>query len=220
MAKIRDFTNGLIHCIGACLSLAGLVLLIIFAAIHGDAYDIVSFTLFGTSLFLLYLFSTLYHWLNIGPKGLNVFRKFDNIMIYILIASSYTPICLGPLRGPWGWSLFGVIWGLAVLGVILSAVWTKVPKVVTNSIYFTMGWLILIAISPLINIYKEAGISYSLWLLVLSGLFYTISGIFYILKIPKNKILKFFGFHEILHISILIGSILQYVFLFKYIVIL
>ncbi len=219
MAKIRDFTNGLIHCIGACFSLAGLVLLIIFASINGDAYDIVSFTLFGTSLFLLYLFSTLYHWLNIGPKGLNVFRKFDNIMIYILIAASYTPICLGPLRGAWGWSLFGVIWGLAVLGILLSAIWTKVPKVVTNSIYFTMGWLIIIAISPLINIYKEANLLYSLCLLVISGLLYTISGILYILKIPKNKIFKHFGFHEILHISILIGSIFEYIFIFKYIVI-
>lgn len=219
MAKIRDFTSGLIHCIGSSLSLAGLVLLIIWAALSGDAYDIVSFSLFGSSLFLLYLFSTLYHWLNLGPKGMSVFRKFDNIMIYIFIASSYTVICLGPLRGPWGWSLFGVIWGLAVLGIILSAIWTKVPKALTNSIYFTMGWLILIGISPLIQVYKNAGLLYSLWLLVISGLIYTISGILYILKIPKNKLFIHFGSHEILHLSILLGSIFEYWFIFKYITI-
>ena len=150
---------------------------------------------------------------------MSVFRKFDNIMIYIFIASSYTVICLGPLRGPWGWSLFGVIWGLAVLGIILSAIWTKVPKALTNSIYFTMGWLILIGISPLIQVYKNAGLLYSLWLLVISGIIYTISGILYILKIPKNKLFIHFGSHEILHLSILLGSIFEYWFIFKYITI-
>jgi hemolysin III len=113
MAKVRDLVSGLTHCVGAALSLVGLVLLIVFSAIYGTAYHVVSFTIFGVGLFLLYLFSTLYHWLNISEKGITVFRKFDHIMIYILIAASYTPICLVPLRGPWGWSLFGIIWGLA-----------------------------------------------------------------------------------------------------------
>ena len=88
MAKVRDLVSGLTHCIGAALSLVGLVLLIVFSSIWGDAYDIVSFTIFGTALFLLYLFSTLYHWLNIGEKGIRVFKKFDHIMIYVLIAAT------------------------------------------------------------------------------------------------------------------------------------
>ena len=148
MAKVRDLVSGLTHCIGAALSLVGLVLLIVFAAIYGNAYHVVSFTIFGVGLFLLYLFSTLYHWLNISEKGITVFRKFDHIMIYILIAASYTPVCLVSLRGPWGWSLFGVIWGLAVLGTILSAIWIKAPRSITTTIYIIMGWVVIIAIYP------------------------------------------------------------------------
>ena len=106
MAKVRDLVSGLTHCIGAVLSLAGLVVLIVFSALYGTTYHVVSFTIFGASLFLLYLFSTLYHWLNISEKGIKIFRKFDHIMIYILIAASYTPVCLVPLRGPWGWTIF------------------------------------------------------------------------------------------------------------------
>ncbi len=167
MAKVRDLVSGLTHCIGAGLSLVGLVVLIVFAAIWGDAFDIVSFTIFGVGLFLMYLFSTLYHWLNISSKGLNVFRKFDHIMIYILIAASYTPICLGPLRGPWGWSIFGIVWALAVFGTILTALWIKAPRALTTSIYVMMGWIVIIAIIPLVKVFKEANLLYSLlWLLI------------------------------------------------------
>lgn len=217
MAKVRDFMSGLTHCIGAALSLAGLVVLIVFAAIWGDAYDVVSFTIFGVGLFLLYLFSTLYHWLNISEKGIRVFRKFDHIMIYILIASSYTPVCLGPLRGPWGWSLFGVVWGFAILGTILSAIWIKAPRALTTNIYLAMGWVVLIAIYPLVQVYKEANLLYSLWWLLIGGIFYTIGGIIYALKKPKNKIFKHFGFHEIFHIFVMLGSACQYWFILRYI---
>ena len=182
MAKVRDLVSGLTHCIGAVLSLAGLVVLIVFASLKGDAFDIVSFTIFGVGLFLLYLFSTLYHWLNISEKGLTVFKKFDHIMIYILIAASYTPICLGPLRGAWGWSIFGIIWGFAVLGTILTAVWIKAPRALTTSIYISMGWTVLIAIFPLIKTFNNAGMLYSLLWLLLGGIFYTIGGIIYGLK--------------------------------------
>ena len=135
MAKVRNLINGLTHCIAAALSLVGLVMLIIFAAFYGDAYDVISFTIFGTALFLLYLFSTLYSWLNISEKWLNVFKKFVHIMIYILIAATYTPICLGPLRGPWGWSIFGIIWGFAILGTIFAAIWIKIPRFLFTIFY-------------------------------------------------------------------------------------
>ena len=216
MAKVRDFTSGLTHCIGAALSLIGLVILIIFAAINGDAFDVVSFTIFGTALLLTYLFSTLYHWLNIGEKGLSVFRRFDHIMIYLLIAATYTPVCLGPLRGPWGWSIFGVVWGFAVLGIIFSAIWIKAPRAVTTTIYLVMGWVVLIALVPLINVYKQANLLYSLWWLAAGGFFYTIGGIIYALKWPKQK-LKQFGFHEIFHIFVMLGSACQYWFILNYI---
>lgn len=216
MAKVRDLVSGLTHCIGAVLSLAGLVVLIVFAAIWGDSYDVVSFTIFGVGLFLLYLFSTLYHWLNISEKGIIIFKKFDHIMIYILIASSYTPICLGPLRGAWGWSIFGIIWGFAVLGTILTAVWIKAPRVFTTGIYIAMGWIVIVAIYPLIKVFNDANMSYTLWWLVAGGIFYTIGGLIYALKWPKLN-LKHFGFHEIFHIFVMLGSACHYWFILRYV---
>ena len=216
MAKVRDLVSGLTHCIGASLSLIGLVILIVFAAIWGDAYDVVSFTIFGVGLFLLYLFSTLYHWLNISEKGLTVFKKLDHIMIYILIAASYTPICLGPLRGPWGWSIFGVVWGFAVLGTILTSIWIKAPRALTTSIYIAMGWVVIIAIYPLVKVFSDAGLLYSLLWLLAGGIFYTIGGLIYGLKWPKINF-KHFGFHEIFHVFVMLGSACQYWFILKYV---
>ena len=216
MAKVRDLVSGLTHCIGAGLSLIGLVVLIVFAAIWGDAFDVVSFTIFGLGLFLMYLFSTLYHWLNISEKALTVFRKFDHIMIYILIASSYTPICLGPLRGPWGWTIFGIVWGIAVLGIVLTSLWIKAPRALTTTIYIAMGWIVIIALIPLIRVFQDAGLLYSLVWLTLGGVFYTIGGIIYGLKWPKINF-KHFGFHEIFHIFVMLGSACQYWFILRYV---
>ncbi len=217
MTKVRDFMSGLTHCIGAVLSLAGLVVLICFASIFGDSYDIVSFTIFGITLILMYLFSTLYHWLNISEKGIKVFKKLDHIMIYILIAGSYTPVCLGPLRGPWGWSIFGVVWTLAIFGTILSSIWISAPRGLTTSIYIGMGWLALLIIKPLIEVFNNSGLLYSLLWLVLGGIFYTIGGIIYGLKIPKTKF-KQFGFHEIFHIFVMLGSFCHYWFVLNYVI--
>lgn len=216
MAKVRDFVSGLTHCVGAALSVAGLPILVVTAALKGDAYDIVSYSIFGSGLVLLYLFSTLYHWLNISERGINVFRKFDHIMIYILIACSYTPVCLGPLRGPWGWSIFGIVWGFAVLGTILSAIWIKAPRALTTTIYIIMGWMVVFAAYPLIKVFKEANLLYSLIWLLIGGLFYTIGGIIYWKKVPKNKILGF-GFHEIFHVFVMLGSFCQYWFILNYV---
>ena len=137
-------------------------------------------------------------------------------MIYVLIATSYTPVCLGPLRGPWGWSIFGVVWGLAVLGIIFSSIWIKAPRALTASLYLIMGWVVLVAIVPLINVYKEANLLYSLWWLVIGGIFYTFGGIIYALKWPKTKF-KQFGFHEIFHIFVMFGSACQYWFILNYV---
>lgn len=218
MAKVRDLVSGLTHCIGAGLSLIGLIILIVFAALKGDTYDLISFIIFGVGLFLLYLFSTLYHWLNISEKGITVFRKLDHIMIYVLIAASYTPVCLGPLRGPWGWTILGIIWGLAIIGTILTSVWIKAPRALTTSIYVAMGWLVIIAIYPLIQAFKKANLLYSLLWLLIGGIFYTIGGLIYGLKWPKLN-LKHFGFHEIFHIFVMLGSACQYWFILKYVLI-
>ena len=118
---VRDLVSGLTHCIGAGLSVVALVLLIVFASIKGNAYHVVTFTIFGVSLVLMYLFSTLYHWLNISDKGIKVFRKFDHIMINFVIAASYTPICLTALRSTIGWPLFAIVWTLAILSSLIAA---------------------------------------------------------------------------------------------------
>lgn len=174
MKKIKDPVSGFSHLIGMLFSIVGLVFLIIYSAKYGEgAWDVVSFTIFGVALVLLYLFSSLYHLLNLGKTGTRVFKKFDHIMIYILIAATYTPICLGPLRGPWGWSIFGVVWGLAVFGTILTAVWINAPRWLTTSIYIAMGWLIIIMAYPFIITFKEANALNSvLWLLLRRNILY------------------------------------------------
>ncbi len=212
MAKIKDPISGFSHAFGAVLSIAGLVILIVFAAIYGTAWHVVSYTIFGVGLILLYTFSSLYHLLNLKEKAMNVFRKFDHIMIYILIAATYTPVCLTVLRGPWGWSIFGVVWFLAVLGIILTSVWIKAPRWLTTSIYIGMGWIVIVAIYPMIKIFSSLNALNLLWWLVVGGIFYTIGGIIYGLKWPHLKN-KYFGFHEIFHIFILLGSICQYIFI-------
>ena len=212
MAKIKDPISGFSHAFGAVLSIAGLVILIVFAAICGTAWHVVSYTIFGVGLILLYTFSSLYHLLNLKEKAMNVFRKFDHIMIYILIAATYTPVCLTVLRGPWGWSIFGVVWFLAVLGIILTSVWIKAPRWLTTSIYIGMGWIVIVAIYPMIKIFSSLNALNLLWWLVAGGIFYTIGGIIYGLKWSHLKN-KYFGFHEIFHIFILLGSICQYIFI-------
>lgn len=216
MKKIKDPVSGISHLIGAVLSVIGLVFLIVYSAKYGEgAWDVVSFTIFGVGLILLYTFSTLYHMLNIGEKGTRVFRKFDHMMIYVLIAASYTPICLGPIRGPWGFSILGVVWGLAILGIILTAVWLQAPRWLTTSIYIAMGWLVIVMAYPLLTTFKELNALYSLIWLLVGGIFYTIGGVIYGLK-KAPFTTKHFGFHEIFHIFVLLGSICQYWFIFRY----
>lgn len=216
MKKVKEPVSGFSHLIGGVLSVAGLVLLVVYASLYGEgAWDIVSYAIFGTGLVLLYTFSSLYHLLNLGEKGTRVFKKFDHMMIYVLIAASYTPICLGPLRGGWGWSIFGIVWALAVLGIILTAVWIKAPRWLTTSIYIAMGWLVIIMFYPLIKTFYEANALSSLLWLLAGGIFYTIGGVIYGLK-KSPFTTKHFGFHEIFHIFVMLGSFCQFWFIFHY----
>lgn len=212
MKKLKDPVSGLTHLAGAIASIAGLVFLIISAASRHSAIDVVSFTLFGSSLILLYTASALYHLLNMSEKATRILRKIDHIMIYFLIAGTYTPIVLGPLIGGWGWSIFGVVWGLAITGLFLTIFWLKAPRWVTTSIYLSMGWVVIIAVYPMITIFTEKGAFNSLLWLLLGGLSYTIGAVIYGLKWPKLKN-KYFGFHEIFHIFVMIGSLCHYWFI-------
>ena len=217
MKKVKDPVSGFSHLLGAIASIVGLVFLIIWAAKYGEgAWDVVSFTIFGVSMFLLYVCSANYHLFNVGEKATRVLRKLDHIMIYILIAGTYTPICLGPLRGGWGWSIFGVVWGIALLGVFLTIFYLKAPRWITTGLYLAMGWLVVIATYPMIVTFSQAGMLYSLWWLLAGGLLYTMGAIIYALKWPPLKN-KYFGFHEIFHIFILLGSFCLYWFIIRYV---
>ena len=135
MKHIKDPVSGFTHLAWAVLSVVGLIFLVLTAVFNGEgAWDIVSFSIFGVSLILLYTFSSLYHLCNVSEKASAILRKFDHIMIYVLIAGSYTPIALGPLRGGWGWSIFGVVWGIAIIGVFLTIFCFKAPRWITTSL--------------------------------------------------------------------------------------
>jgi hemolysin III len=209
--KLNDPISGLTHFIGALFSIAGLVLLVVFAALRGTAWHVVSFSIFGASLILLYSASTLYHWLPLKPRGREVMRKVDHMMIYVLIAGTYTPICLVAIRGGWGWSLFGSIWGLAVLGIVFKIFWMNAPRWLYTSFYIFMGWLAVIAFYPLVQAVSWGG----LFWLVAGGVLYSLGAVIYGLK--KPNISPNFGFHEIFHLFVMAGSLSHFILMWRYI---
>ena len=199
----EEIFNSVTHGIGAFLSIAALVILVAFASIRGDAWRIVSFSIYGFSLFFLYLSSTLYH--SVFHEGAKrVLRKFDHISIFLLIAGSYTPITLVFLKGAWGWTLFGVIWFLAIAGIILNIFGLEKLKYLSVVLYVGMGWLIVIAVKPMLATIPAG---FLVWLLI-GGLLYTSGVIFYLWKrLPFN--------HGIWHLFVLGGSTAHYLgFLF------
>ena len=167
--------NSISHLIGAALALAGSVVLIVLAARLGDPWKIVSFSVYGVMLITLYVFSTLYHSMR-GPVK-NVLRKFDHCSIYLLIAGTYTPFALVSLRGGWGWSIFGVIWALAVLGIVQEIWLAKGARIMSLVIYVLMGWLALVAVVPLWRALTPAGFAW----LAAGGAGYTLGIVFYVL---------------------------------------
>jgi hemolysin III len=190
--------NSITHLIGAALALAGLVVLISQAASEGHTLKIISFSVYGASLFLLYMLSTLYH--SFRGRAKDIFRKFDHAAIYLLIAGTYTPFLLVSLRGPWGWWLFGVIWTLAIVGITLDALLKPRREYLSITIYILMGWLCLVAIKPLLQ-----ALSYEGFLLLLAGgIFYTGGVVFYVLDHRKPY------FHAIWHLFVLAGSASHY----------
>jgi hemolysin III len=196
MERSERFSS-LSHVVGGVLAIAGTIVLIVLAAERGDPWRIVSFSVYGATLIFLYTSSGLYHALS--GRARRVFRRLDHAAIYLLIAGTYTPFALGPLRGPWGWSLFGVLWGLAVLGIVQEFIPQRTRRM-SMIFYIVMGWLIVIAVDPLTRHLAPGGL---MWLLA-GGLFYTLGVIFFIFD-EKWR----FG-HEIWHLFVLAGSIAQY----------
>jgi hemolysin III len=197
--------NSISHLIGAAAALAGLAILVVLALRQGDPWKIVSFSIYGTTLLLLYTSSTLYHGLR--GKGKEVFRKLDYIAIYLLIAGTYTPFTLVTLRGRLGWTVFGVIWGLAAIGILLESMPRKGRRILPVAIYLMMGWLAFLVPEAVLRALPLKGV---VWLLV-GGMFYTVGLVFYGL----NQWVRI-G-HGIWHLFVLAGSLSHYLAVFYYV---
>lgn len=196
--------NSITHLIGAALALAGVAVLLVFAARDGDTRRIVSFSVYGATLFLLYLVSTLYH--SLPGRAKDFFRILDHQAIYLLIAGTYTPFTLVTLNGPVGWWLFGAIWGMAVVGMVIDALPRRGARVVPFVIYFVMGWLVVVALKPLLAALPLAGF----WWLLAGGVLYTSGIVFFALD-------RRFGWaHGVWHLFVLAGSISHYVAILRY----
>lgn len=210
--KIKDPISALTHMIGAILSCVAVVQLVMKAMEVGTVLHVVSFAIFGISLVLLYTASTVYHIIDKPEAMRAIYKRIDHMMIFVLIAGTYTPICLISLNGTVGITLMAIIWSIAVAGIIMKALWIDAPRKLTTGIYILMGWLAILAIYPLFKALPREGFM----LLVVGGITYTIGGVIYALKWPfKNN--KWFGFHELFHLFVLGGSAFHYALIIQYV---
>ena len=194
----EEIANSLTHGLGFLLSIAGLAILVTFAALRADAWTVTADAIFGASMVLLYGSSTLYHSLR-APRLKHVVRVVDHVAIFLLIAGTYTPFMLVSLRGPWGWSLFGVVWALAAAGTALKVFFTGRFRVLSTLVYLFMGWLVIVAIKPLV----EALPRLSLIMLFAGGIAYSLGTVFYLWKrLPYH--------HAVWHLFVLAGSICHF----------
>ncbi|HEB96191.1 MAG TPA: hemolysin III family protein [Sedimenticola thiotaurini] len=196
--------NSISHLVGAALALAGLVVLVVLASLQGDPWKIVSFGIYGATLFLLYAMSTLYH--SLRGRAKHIFMKLDHVAIYLLIAGTYTPFTLISLRGAWGWSLFGTIWALAIAGIVVDSRHREGSRALQMVIYLLMGWLILVAMYPLVQALPGTALA----LLVLGGLCYTGGMVFYAIDERMRHA------HGIWHLFVLAGSICHFLAILLY----
>jgi len=202
----EEIANVITHAVGAILAVTALVVLVVIASHYGDAWKITSASIYGISMISLYTASTLYHLFK-KPRTKKILNTLDHISIYYLIAGSYTPFMLINMRGAWGWTIFGIIWALAITGTILKLVYGDKLRKFSNIIYIAMGWIIIIAIKPLIDSVDTVG----LILLLTGGLFYTFGVIFYKWKsLPYN--------HAIWHMFVLGGTVTQFFAILFYVI--
>ncbi|APR68133.1 MAG: hemolysin III family protein [Thalassolituus sp.] len=197
----RDPISGLTHLIGALFAIVALCILAVQAATYGGVWHMVSFSIFGATLFLMFASSALYHLLHAPDHIIVWLKRLDHMAIFLLIAGSYTPFCLIPLHGPVGWGLFSAVWALALAGVFLKLFWLSAPRWLSTVVYVSMGWLIVFAIEPAIDTIPAG----ALWWLLYGGLAYTVGAIVYATKKP-DPWPRWFGFHEIWHLFVMAGA--------------
>jgi hemolysin III len=202
----------LTHLAGVVLSIAALVVLLWVAIDARDARQVIAFSVFGLSQIALYTASTLYHSLQLTPAGVARLRRIDHMMVFVLIAGTYTPICLVALRGGWGWSLFCTVWGIALGGLIVKTRWMHAPKWLSVALYLVMGWAAIIAIPALVDVLPPGAIG---WLLA-GGIIYSSGAIIYALKRP-NLIPGVFDAHALWHLFVIAGSACMFWVVVQYI---
>lgn len=211
--KIREPGSAITHFIAMLLALFSAAPLLVRSALRSDATSLAAMSVFICSMILLYGASTLYHSVNVSGRLLCAFKKLDHMMIFILIAGTYTPVCLITLKGTTGFFLLAAVWGIALTGILIKAFWIYCPKWFSSILYISMGWICLSVIGKLWSLLPLPAF---LWLLS-GGVIYTIGGIIYALKLPFfNARHKFFGSHEIFHLFVMAGSLCHFIFMFVY----
>ena len=209
-SRLREPVSGLTHLVGVLLALIALVVLLTRAS--GRADQLVAFGIFGFSLVALYGASALYHLLPVSPSAIARLRRLDHMTIFILIAGTYTPICLLALEGGWRIGLLGLVWTLALCGVVLKLLWMDAPRWLSVGVYLAMGWIAVVAASAIFKAIPPGGIA---WILG-GGLVYTAGAVIYALKRP-NLVPGVFGFHELWHLFVLAGSACHFWVMLRYI---
>lgn len=215
--KVKDPGSAITHFIGMLMAIFAATPLIIRALRAPDMIHVISLSIFMISMILLYAASTTYHTFDLSEHTNKILKKLDHCMIFILIAGSYTPICLIVLHGTTGFMLLTIVWSIAVLGIIFKLCWVTCPKWISSVLYIAMGWVCVLAFTQILNALPKAAFN---WLLA-GGIIYTVGGIIYALKLPIfNSRHKYFGSHEIFHLFVMAGSLCHFIMMFQYIAVL
>lgn len=211
---IREPGSAITHFIGMMMAVFASVPLLVKAGVSSGTQCFVAMGIFMCSMILLYGASAAYHSVVVPDKILRIFRKIDHMMIFVLIAGSYTPVCLIVLGGKQGYTLLAVVWAIAAVGILVKALWITCPKWFSSAIYIAMGWVCLGVFGTLWNTLPHSAF---LWLLA-GGIIYTAGGVIYALKLPLfNKNHKYFGSHEIFHLFVMAGSVCHFIFMYRYV---
>lgn len=211
---IREPGSAITHFIGMMMAVFAATPLLIKSALSSDGKSLLALSVFCLSMILLYGASATYHSLNISGKALRIFRKLDHMMIFVLIAGSYTPVCLVVLGDRRGYALLAAVWSIAIIGMLIKAFWITCPKWFSSILYIAMGWACLAVFGTLWN---TLSLGAFLWLLT-GGIFYTVGGVIYALKLPLfNARHKNFGSHEVFHLFVMAGSFCHFLFMYLYV---
>ena len=214
LEKIKDPGSAITHFIGMLMAMFAATPLIIKSLHEPDYIHVISLTVFIVSMILLYAASTIYHTLNLSERTNRILRKLDHSMIFVLIAGSYTPICLIVLKGPVGYFLFALVWAIALIGIIVKICWITCPKWFSSVLYISMGWVCVLAFGKIIAALPRQAFG---WLLA-GGIIYTAGGVIYAMKLPIfNQKHRYFGSHEIFHLFVMGGSLCHYIMMYAFV---